>query len=128
MAHYQKKEQKRGRRSKKRRPLRIGDRLELQAQAELHDARVVRAVQMEEAGRGRIVSGVNRVHRGANRIVLRVVEQVEGFPTEFNQSLLLDGESLEEREVKIGAAWVPQRVPTYISISESGRNRKSAGL
>jgi hypothetical protein len=96
---------KKGRRSrKKRRLVWLVNRLELQAQTKLHDARIVRAVQMQEAGRGRIVSRVYRVHRGTNRIVLRMVEQVEGLPTELNQPLLLDRETLEEAEVKVGAS------------------------
>ena len=87
--------QKKGRRSeKKRRPGKGLSRLEHEAQAELHPARRVSSVQMQEPGAVQIRTGVGGVHRRMDGIKLRMVKDVEVFPTEIQFSCLAESESL----------------------------------
>src|SRR5580692_5765707 len=106
--------------------------LEVEPQPELHDAWVVCAGQMEENGAG---CWVDRVHGGsrasaatrsvsADGVVLRVVEDVEGFPFEFESCLFVDGEALGSAEVKVHTAGKVQSVTANITERETLRNRE----
>ena len=87
---------------------------ELEPQTKLHDARVMRTIQNQEATAGRICACGQRGHRRAahtnsaarstgaagigatERIELCVVEGVEGFPTELEGIALFEFETLEQ--------------------------------
>ena len=76
-------------------------RLELEAQTELHNPRVVRSVEDEggadavEAAEAGIRAGAARGSAPADSVELGVVEDVEVFPAEFEGVPLLESETLE---------------------------------
>src|ERR1700682_556970 len=64
-------------------------------------------------------------HAVVDAVELRVVEDVERFPTEFESGLFIDGEALESTEVEVDTAWVVQSVPPNIAECEAGGDCKS---
>ena len=102
-------------------------RLELEAQAELHDARVVSAGVQQ----GLRITAVT-AHRGdgagaggrsvsADGVELGVVEDVEVFPAEFEGVTLLDRETLKEAEVEVEAPRKPQVVAPKGAVGKPNR-------
>jgi len=83
---------------------------ELEAQTELHDARVVRAVEQKGLGVATIAAegndgpGAGGGSASPDLVELRVVKDVEVLPTEFEGVAFLEGEALEEAEVEIQAS------------------------
>src|SRR5215471_497177 len=95
--------------------------LELEAQAELHAASSVSAVEMQKAG-SREAAGIARrgaVHGTVDAVVLRMVEEVVDLPAKFESGLFLDGEALEEAHIEVGAAREIQRVATNRAVGQT---------
>src|SRR5271165_191597 len=115
-------------------------RLELESQAELHDARKVRTVQHQEArSAGRIASVEGTATVGARQtdaastgtadgIKLWVVKDVEIFPTEFKRVVFLECKALEQSEVKIDAAGKAKQVARRIAESQAGGQLEGCGV
>src|SRR5947209_11858053 len=114
------------------RPSREGGSLEEKAQAELHAARRVSARGMQEARAVRVSAGIAGVQRVPNGVglaailvaPLRVVEQVEDFPPEFETGVLADGEAFEGADVHVPAARQVQGVAPNVAKRESSGYRK----
>jgi len=111
--------------------------LELEAQAELHDARGMGMIQNQKArgGAGWIPAaiigssdaahvcgrtGTGGIDVSADRTQLGVVEDVEVFPAEFEGVAFLEGEALEQAEVKVEAAREREVVAGHRAESETG--------
>src|ERR1700677_1864018 len=119
-----------------------GASLELEAQAELHDARVVGAIEDQEAAaRAAWITGIEGTaavggskasSAGANApaegVELGVIEHVEGFPAEFKRIMFLKGETLEEAEIEIQAARHPELIALHIAEGQAGGQLKSGGV
>src|SRR5580704_14147005 len=111
-------------------------RLEVEAQAELHDARLVCAGKVQEVRTIEMGPGSSRIHSdgvgpGAlvvDLIELRVIEHVEHFPFEVEASSLADGEALREASVKVQAAGIVQSVTADVAKGESSGERESRGV
>src|SRR5579859_4053373 len=107
---------------------------ELEAQAELHNARVVRSGEKQ----GLAVTTVTTDRRDgagprvgeitAYGVQLRVVEDVEVFPAEFEGIAFLDRETLEETEVKVQASRKGELVAAEGAYGQSDRLGKSIGI
>jgi hypothetical protein len=89
-------------------PLLVGVRLEVEAQTELHTARVVRVVQVQE---------ITRSKRRVDSVELSVVEEIEIFPAEIEAGFFCNWEFLECAKVEVETAWQIQGVTTYVTES-----------
>lgn len=110
---------------KKNAPPPVGWRnLEVEAQAELHAARIVSAVQVKEACTRESAGRRLRRHAVVDAIELGMVEDIESFPPEFEPSPFVDRKTLESTEVKIKPSGEVERVPPDIAECESSGSRK----
>ena len=126
-------------------PPRSGTKSELEAQTELHDARIVRPIQYQEpaASRvGRCRQSLRRraTHRAgssgathtwicaADGIELRVIEGIKGFPAEFEGVPFLEFESFEQSHIKVQAARHAQHVAGGIAECKTDGNVKRSGV
>src|SRR5271167_3501458 len=107
--------------------------LELEAQAELHNARQVRAIEHQESTASRIGARSKCLHRRATHtdrascaarssgicpaegIKLRVVEGVERLPAELKRVLLAEREALEQSHVEVQASRHIQHVALCVA-------------
>src|SRR5438876_9261950 len=98
---------------KLRRPGVVEGKSELEAEAELHAARIMRAVKMQE--RAAAPEAV------INAVELRVIEDVERLPTEFETSPFVDGEALKGAEIEVEAARQVKGVTSDVAESKPAR-------
>lgn len=108
--------------------------LELEAQAELHDARVVGAVEQERLRAAAIAAKANDCTRTgrrgatANGVKLSVVEHVEVLPAELEGVAFLESKALEQAEVEIHTAREGQNVAPEVPISEANGSGEGIGV
>src|SRR5215469_14743363 len=101
---------------------------EIEPQTELHTAWIVRARQVHEGCASKGSSRLWRWHGAVYAIKLRVIEEVERFPAEFEPGALIDREALESAEVEVDASGQIQGVAPYVAEGEAGWNGKGIGV
>src|SRR6516162_6369552 len=127
-------------------PPRSGAKSELEAQTELHDARIVRPIQYQEPAASRVGPCRQSLHRraahrnGSSRpagtsgicaakgIKLRVIEGIKGFPAEFEGIPFLEFESLKQAHVKVQASGHAQHVAGSIAERKPSGDVKRKGV
>ena len=103
-----------------RRPGVVREKSELEAEAELHAAWIVSAVQVQE--RAAAPEAV------INAVELRVVEDVERLPTEFETSPFVDGEALKGAEIEVEAARQVKGVTSDVAERKPARRGEGRGI
>ncbi len=81
-------------------------------------------VQVHEACASERAGCRRRWQTFVDAVELRVVEDVERFPSEFEPGFLVYGEALESAEVEVDASGQVQSVASDIAEGEAGRNGK----
>src|SRR5580700_11572947 len=119
--HYLK---KRAALTKKAPPSSVEFPLKVETQSELHDARQVSRVYVQEVCAVESTRGDLVRHAAVDAVELRVVEKIEILPPEIHASFLGELEPLEEPEVKVRAARQIQGIAADVSKSKARGNRK----
>src|SRR5579859_2976718 len=105
-------------------PSSFHSRLELEPQPELHGARSMRPVEMQEARTVEAPARIGCVHRTADGIKLCMVEQVEGLPAEIQLPAFAETELLEQPEVEVETSGKIERVPSDVAKRQSCGHRE----
>src|SRR5580692_6662567 len=92
---------------------------------ELEPERGLQVTRIADDGRNlthlRIADGRNRISE------LRMIEHIERFDPELQDHLLMDGESLKERRIKVCPPWTNQRVTARVTVGVGRRSAERRG-